>query len=247
MICSPFAKDMKNVLITGGSRGIGADLVRKLSEQGYGVYFFYKNSDEKANALSMETGATPIKCDVSKESDVERAFEILHQKCYKIDVLINNAGISAIKPFLDVSAEEWREMMAVTLDGAFYCTKHAARDMLKEKWGRIVNVSSMWGQVGASCEVPYSAAKSGLIGMTKALAKELGPSGITVNCVCPGFINTDMNKELPTSVVEEIVEEIPMGRTGSCRDVTELVAFLVSQEAEYITGQIIGVNGGIVI
>lgn len=242
-----YKKAMKNVLITGGSRGIGAELVREFSDAGYGVYFLYKSSDGQAQALGIQTGATPIKCDVSKEEDVRRAFQTLHEKCYKIDVLVNNAGIASIKPFLDVSSEQWHEMMGVCLDGAFYCTGHAVKDMLKEKWGRIINISSMWGQVGSSCEVAYSTAKAGLIGMTKALAKELGPSGITVNCICPGLIMTQMNESLDESVINELVEEIPLGRAGSCKDVSRAVLFLASDKSEYITGQIIGVNGGMVI
>ena len=238
---------MKNVLITGGSRGIGAQLVRDFSATGYGVYFFYKRNDKAAELVARETGAVAIKCDVSNEDDVKQAFCELHRKCYKIDILVNNAGISQIKPFMDVTAEDWRTMMGVTLDGAYFCTRAALGDMLKEKWGRIINISSMWGQVGASCEVHYSAAKAGLIGMTKALSKELGPSGITVNCIAPGFIDTDMNKELTHDDVLAILEEIPAGRVGVCRDISASALFLSSDEAEYITGQVIGINGGMVI
>lgn len=238
---------MKNVLITGGSRGIGARLVRDFSKAGYGVYFLYKSSVEAAEALSAETGAFAIQCDVSKKEDVDRAFEIIRSKYSKIDILINNAGISQIKPFMDITEEDWRTMMAVTLDGAYFCTKSVISDMLREKWGRIINISSMWGQVGASCEVHYSAAKAGLIGMTKALAKELGPSGITVNCIAPGFIESDMNKELDEETVEEIISEIPVGRAGMTEDVSGAVMFLASQEGGYITGQVLGINGGMVI
>ena len=172
---------------------------------------------------------------------------MLKSKFCRIDILVNNAGISDIKPFSDISDDDWHTMMGVTLDGAFYCTKFALGDMLREKWGRIINISSMWGQVGASCEVHYSAAKAGLIGMTKALAKELGPSGITVNCVAPGFIESDMNKSLSPEVVQEILGEIPLERTGKCHDVSAAVLFLASDGGAYITGQVLGVNGGMVI
>ncbi len=238
---------MKNVLITGGSRGIGAELVEAFAKQGYGVYFFYKSSESKARELSERTGATGIRCDVSKEEDVKKAFEELHKGCYKIDILVNNAGIGQIKPFMDISAEDWQNMMGVTLDGAFFCTKAAVSDMLREKWGRIINISSMWGQTGASCEVHYSAAKAGIIGFTKALAKELGPSGITVNCIAPGFIDTDMNKGLNEEDVSAIIEEIPLGRVGLCGDIAGLALFLSSNEASYITGQTVGINGGMVM
>ena len=240
-----YKKAMKNVLITGGSRGIGAELVREFSDAGYGVYFLYKSSDGQAQALGIQTGATPIKCDVSKEEDVRRAFQTLHEKCYKIDVLVNNAGIASIKPFLDVSSEQWHEMMGVCLDGAFYCTGHAVKDMLKEKWGRIINISSMWGQVGSSCEVAYSTAKAGLIGMTKALAKELGPSGITVNCIAPGVVETDMVKCLGEEVLKELADETPLCRNGKPEEIAKLALFLA--EDNFITGQILAQNGGFVI
>lgn len=238
---------MKNVLITGGSRGIGRQMVLDFCKKGYNTYFFYKSSEEAAMDTVKISGATAVKCDVSHGDSVEKGFKIIHQSCESIDILINNAGISEIKPFLDICYYSWREMMAVTLDGAYYCSKLALVDMLKNKWGRVINISSMWGQTGASCEVHYSTAKAGLIGMTKALALEFSLSGITVNCIAPGIIDTDMNCEIEKSALDSFVEDVPLGRMGKPEEISQMALYLSSQSASYITGQIIGINGGMVI
>ena len=235
---------MKNVLVTGGSRGIGAAIVKALSNRGYNVYFLYKSSFDKATALAEITGATAIKCDVSDCEDVKNAVKIIKQSCMGIDILINNAGISSVKPFADITYEEWREMISVTLDGAFFCTKAVLGDMLSRSWGRIINISSIWGTLGASCEVHYSTVKAGIIGFTKALSKELALSNITVNAVCPGFINTDMNSHLSEDEKNAFISEIPMLRAGTPEEVASAVAYLCSEESGYITGQSLGVNGG---
>ncbi len=235
---------MKNVLITGGSRGIGAEIVKAFALSGHNVYFFYKNSDESAMKLAKLTGATAIRCDVGDAGQVTSGINTVKKSALSIDILVNNAGISSIKPFGDISYEEWREMTAVTLDGAFFCTKAVLPDMLSKGWGRIINISSMWGSMGASCEVHYSTVKAGLLGFTRALAKELAISNITVNAVSPGFIDTDMNSHLSESEKEEFISSIPAGRAGNPDDVANAVLFLSKDESSYITGQNIGVNGG---
>lgn len=238
---------MKNVLITGGSRGIGRQMVIDFSKQGYNTYFLYKSNDEAALETAKLSGATAIKCDVSCGESVKNAFDIIHNSCRGVDILINNAGISEIKPFLDIDYEHWKRMLDVTLDGAYYCSRLALGDMLNEKWGRVVNISSMWGQVGASCEVHYSTAKAGLIGMTKALAQEFSLSGITVNCIAPGIIDTEMNREIDSLALDSFVADVPIGRMGRADEISDMALYLCSERAAYITGQVIGINGGMVI
>lgn len=238
---------MKTVLITGGSRGIGCELVRTFSKNGYNVAFTYRSSKDEAEALAGETGALAIRADSRSESEVKSAVEQVISDLGGVDCLINNAAISSFSLFTDISLEDWNDMLGVNLTGAFLYSKSVIPDMLKRKQGRIINITSMWGLVGASCEVHYSAAKAGLIGMTKALAKELGPSGITVNAIAPGVIDTDMNAALSDSDREALVGDTPVMRIGSTRDVAEAALFLAGDGASFITGEVLNVSGGYVI
>ncbi len=234
---------MRTVLITGGSRGIGAACVRKFAAEGDRVYFFYRREKERAAALSAETDAVGILCDVSRKDEVQKAFETLP----RFDVLVNNAGMTGFSLFQDISEEDWEQMIQTHLGGTFRCTKAVLPGMISEKRGQIVNISSMWGQVGASCEVHYSAAKAGIIGLTKALAKEVGPSGIRVNCVAPGVIDTDMNRSLPRQARQELAAETPLNRMGTPEEVADVVHWLTTDRAAFITGQVIAPNGGLVV
>ena len=233
---------MRTVLITGGSRGIGAVCVRKFARLGDKVYFFYRSNQEAAALLSAETGAVGIQWDVSQKG-VEEVFATLPP----IDVLVNNAGIAHFSLFQDLSEEDWDRMIQTHLGGTFRCSKAALPRMIAQKRGCIINISSMWGQVGASCEVAYSAAKAGIIGLTKALAKEVGPSGVRVNCVAPGVIATDMNAALTEDTLLELAEETPLGRIGTPEEVANSVVWLASDEASFITGQVLSPNGGLIV
>lgn len=230
-------------LITGGSGEIGQAICCKLAENGYSVYIGYANSRENAENLAEKIGGTTIKLDVTKICDISTAVE----KVGGIDLLVNNAGISEIELFNCISAQKGSRIIEINLTGAMNCTRAFISGMINRKSGCIVNISSMWGQVGASCEVDYSASKAGLIGFTKALAKEVAPSGIRVNCVAPGFIMTKMNSHFSVEDLDLIREEIPLGIFGEPRHVADAVAFLASNQAEYITGQVPAVNGGMVI
>ena len=238
---------MKTVLITGGSRGIGREIVRLFAEKGYNVAFTYRSSVDEAEALASEVGALAIKADSSVESDVLMAVERTLSTYGRIDCLVNNAAVSAFSLFTDITLDDWNAMIGTNLTGAFLYSKAVIPDMLKRKSGRIINITSMWGLVGASCEVHYSAAKAGLIGMTKALAKELGPSGITVNAIAPGVINTDMNKALSDEDKAILVDETPLMRLGEPRDVAEAALFLAGDGASFITGEVLNISGGFVI
>ncbi|MEE0969204.1 MAG: 3-oxoacyl-ACP reductase FabG [Clostridia bacterium] len=237
----------KKILITGGSRGIGAALVKKFASEGDSVAFVYRSRHDEAEKMKSDCGAYPICRDLSSPDEciaaVNEAIEVLGG----IDVLINNAGISGFSLFTEITAEEWENMLSVDLSAPFFCARETAKHMISKKSGRIINISSMWGVVGASCEVHYSAAKAGLIGMTKALAKELGPSGITVNCVCPGVIETEMNSRLSTADINSLCDDTPLCRIGQPSEVAELVFFLASDKAEFITGQIISCDGGFAV
>ena len=238
---------MKKVLISGGSRGIGRACVEYFSEMGYKVAFIYNSNDEAANEVSSLCGAYAVKADISKPEDVSSAVAQAMKFLGGIDVLVNNAGISQIKLFGDITDADWSRMTDVNLSGAFYLTREAVKTMISQKSGRIINIGSMWGKCGASCEVHYSAAKAGIRGMTMALAKELGLSGITVNCIEPGVIDTDMNSELSDDDMNALCDATPLGRIGRPREVAYLAEFLASDKADFITGQIIGVDGGYAI
>ena len=242
----------KVALITGASRGIGKSIAIELARCGISVAINYNSSYEKANELleyirGFNSNANIYKADVSNENEV---FEMVHKiesDLGKIDIAINNAGISQIGLFTDMSSVDRDRMIGVNLIGAMNVSKAVLRGMIHYKSGSIINISSMWGEVGASCEVVYSAAKAGLIGFTKALAKEVGLSGIRVNCISPGVIDTDMNSELSESDIKDLIDDVPLNRIGTAVDIAKAVKFLISDDASYITGQILSVNGGIVI
>jgi 3-oxoacyl-[acyl-carrier protein] reductase len=238
---------MKRVLISGGARGIGRALVEYFTAQGYAVAFIYRQNDEAASIVSAQTGARAIRADLSDAADAARAAREARDILGGVDILINNAGVASIGLFTDVSDAQWRQMIDTNLSSAFYLCRAVAKDMISQKWGRIVNVGSMWGKVGASCEVAYSSAKAGLRGLTMSLAKELGPSGITVNCVEPGVIETDMNASLDEETKAALCDETPLCRMGQPREVAVAVGFLTSDEAGFITGQMLGVDGGYAI
>ena len=238
---------MKNVLITGGSKGIGEAAVRLFCAQGYRVAFTYKSSIDEAEELSRETGALAIMADSAKENDVTRAVSTAASTLGGIDILINNSGISSFSLLQDLTLIEWNECMAVNLTSAFLYSREVIPYMLKSHEGRIINISSMWGLVGASCEVHYSAAKAGLIGFTKALAKELGPSGITVNAIAPGVIDTDMNSHLSPEDMRELSDETPIGRIGKAEEIAKAAIYLAGEDASFITGEVLNLSGGLVI
>lgn len=229
---------MRNVLITGGSRGIGSACVKRFSELGDRVFFTYKNSTERAAELSERTGAISIKF-----GDTKLLKDTVGQYG-RLDVLINNAGIAGQKMFQDITEADWDMMFNTNVRDMFLITKAFYNDFIANKCGRIINISSMWGIAGASCEVHYSASKAAVIGFTKALAKEAGPSGVTVNCIAPGVIDTDMNAMLGDETLKELAYETPLGRLGSVDDVAALIEFLCSDGASFITGQVIGCDGG---
>ena len=235
------------ILITGGSRGIGRAIVKRFADEGHTVAFIYNRSDTEAETLSAECGAISIKADISSPESASAAVKEAVEKLGNIDVLVNNAGVSEIKLFTDITDKDWEKMLSVNLSGAFYVTREVAKTMIYHKFGRIINVGSMWGKTGASCEVHYSASKAGLRGMTMALAKELGPSGITVNCVEPGVIKTEMLACLDEEALNSLADETPLCRLGTPKDVAALVYFLSTDEAGFITGQTIGVDGGFAV
>lgn len=238
---------MKTVIVTGGSRGIGAATVKELARSGYHVVLNYNNSEDAAKQIKQQLELEGIfieifKADVSKREEVKELVKFTLEKYKKIDILINNAGIDQIKPFMDITDEDWNRMMQVNFNSVFYCTQEVLENMIHYKEGCIINISSIWGSTGASCEVHYSASKAGIDGMTKALAKELGPSNIRVNAIAPGLVNTEMNKDLTTEELEELKNEIPLGRIAEPEEIVNSVKWLI--EDEYISGQIISVNGG---
>ncbi len=242
----------KVALVTGGSRGIGAAIATRFAKEGYAVAVHYHTGKTEAEQIVtdlQQNGYTAmvVQADIRDSGQVQQMVAQVAAQWGTIDVLINNAGIAQQKLFTDITDEEWHNMFAIHVDGTFYCTRAVLPMMIHRKQGAIVNVSSMWGQVGGSCEVHYSAAKGAVQAMTKALAKEVGPSGIRVNCVAPGVIQTEMNKLLDAETLEVLREETPLECLGEARDVADTVYFLCSEQARFITGQIIGVNGGMVI
>ena len=236
------------VLISGGDRGIGAAAAQAFYAAGYRVAVLYHQNAEAAARLEKALpGCTVVQCDVASRASCELAFHTVEQALGHVDVLVCNAGIAQQKLFTDITPEEWQRMLDVNLSGAFHLCQLALPGMIHRKAGRILTVSSMWGQTGGSCEVHYSAAKAGLIGLTKALAKEEGPSGVTVNCVAPGVIDTDMMAAFTAEDNAALAEETPVGRLGSAAEVAALLVYLAGENAGYITGQVFGVNGGLVI
>lgn len=235
------------ILISGGSRGIGRACVERFCRDGHSVVFLYQNSHAKAEELMEKTHAVGIRCEISDSSNVSHTVASAYEILGGIDVLVNNAGISQFKLFTELTDADWGNMLNTNLSGSFYLAREVAKGMISQHHGRIVNIGSMWGKVGASCEVHYSASKAGLRGLTMALAKELGPSGITVNCIEPGVIDTDMNRSLDADTKVALCEETPLCRMGTTEEVASLVAFLASEEASFITGQCIGIDGGFAI
>ncbi len=229
---------MEHVLITGGSRGIGAAAVRAFARAGYRVSFFYEKSREAAEALAAETGAEALCCDVADTEAVARAVEALPP----VDVLVNNAGISHVGLISQISPQEWDRLFAVNVKSIYNTVRAVLPAMLQKQAGAIVNVSSMWGQAGASCEAAYSATKGAVIALTQALARELGPSGIRVNAVSPGLIDTEMNAKLSQADKDALAEDTPLGRVGTPEEVAEAILYLA--RASFVTGQILPVNGG---
>jgi 3-oxoacyl-[acyl-carrier protein] reductase len=238
---------MKNVLITGGSRGIGRACVEKFAREGYTVSFIYNNSDAQASELAAKTGARAIKADISNPDEARMAVANAIGEMGDVDILINNAGISLIKLFTDTTDEDYYNIMNTNLGGTFFVTREVSKSMISNHFGRIVNIGSMWGKVGASCEVAYSASKSAIEGFTKALAKELGPSGITVNCIEPGVINTEMNSELDETTIAELCNETPVGKIGDVNEIADFIYIIATEKSGFLTGQIIGFDGGFAV
>ena len=232
---------MSTVVITGGSRGIGAAAVALFASKGHRVFFLYEKNHDAARAVAQATGATAICCDVADSEAVKQAF----LQIPNVDVLICNAGICHSGLMSQMSEQDWDREFAVNVKGIFHCVNAATPSFLKNQAGCVITVSSMWGQVGASCEAAYSATKGAVIALTKALAQELGPSGVRVNCVAPGVILTDMCAGVAPEILTEMAQQAPIGRNGTAMDVAKTMLYLA--EADFVTGQVIGVNGGYVL
>ena len=242
----------KVALISGGSRGIGAACVRRFAREGWSAVFLYRASEDAAQALTAGLRAEGLdcagyRCDVSDEAEVARVMADILRSYHHIDALVNNAGVSVVGLMTDMDAAAWRSLFDTNVLGAFLLAKAALPGMISRQSGSVIQIASMWGEVGASCEVAYSASKAALIGMTKALAKEVGPSGVRVNCVSPGVIDTAMNAHLSEDDMRSLADETPLGRIGSPEEVAGAVYWLATEQAAFITGQVLGVNGGIVI
>lgn len=233
----------KVVVVTGGARGIGAEIVKFLAKLGYKVVLNYNKSESYAQDVKKELNNVEIfKADVSKKEEANALIDFAIKKYGKIDVLINNAGIAQTNLFTEITDEDWKNIINTNLNSAFYCSREAVKNMIHNKSGLIINISSIWGITGASCEVAYSTSKAAINGFTKALAKELGPSNIRVNAIAPGIINTEMNSYLSKDELKNIKEEIPLEKIGDPVDIAKCVKWLI--EDNYTTGQIISINGG---
>ena len=242
----------KVALITGGSRGIGAACVRLFAQSGYATVFLYRAREDAANALVEELRAEGLdaacyRCDVADSEQVRATVAEIERLYHRIDVLVNNAGVAHIGLLTDMTDEQWNAVFDVNVKGVFHLSRAVLPGMISRQSGSIVNVSSMWGETGASCEVAYSAAKAAVIGFTKALAKEVGPSGVRVNCVSPGLIDTDMNAELDDETLCELADETPLSRIGAAEEVAKAALFLAGDGASFTTGQVLGVSGGLQI
>lgn len=242
----------KVALITGGSRGIGRAIALKLSEEGYNIAISYINNKDRAEEVigKIEKNGVKglaIKADVSKEDEVDNMMNMIKEQLGTVDVLINNAGITKDNLLIRMKTENWDQVMDTNLRGVFLCTKAVAREMMKKRYGKIVNVASVVGISGNIGQGNYSASKAGVIGFTKSIAKELGSRGINVNAVAPGFIETDMTHMLEDGIKDEMIRSIPLNRAGKPEDVANLVVFLCSEKADYITGQVIHVDGGMLM
>lgn len=238
---------MKTIIITGGARGIGKAIVYELAKSNYNIILNYNSSQKEAEQIKEELTKQGCKvdiykADITKKEEVQKMIEYTIEKYKRVDVLINNAGISQIKTFAELTEEDWDKMIDTNLKSIFYTSKAVLSTMLHEQNGLILNISSIWGVIGASCEVHYSTAKAGMNGFTKALAKELGPSNIRVNAIAPGIIDTNMNANLSKEEVEQIKESIPLERIGKPEQIAKAVKWLI--EDEYTTGQIISIDGG---
>lgn len=235
----------KTVLVTGASRGIGAATAQLFAENGWNVVLNYNKSEAQALALAEKIGAVAVKADITKPDEIQNMLNAARVHFGSIDVLVNNAGIAQQKLFTDITENDWDNMFNVNVKSMFMVTNAVVRDMIRNRRGHIINISSIWGIAGASCEVHYSASKAAVIGFTKALAKELGLSKIAVNCIAPGVIDTQMNSHLDRETLSELKDETPLGKIGTGADIAKTALFLA--ESEFITGQIISPNGGIVI
>ena len=242
----------KVALVTGASRGIGRATAEAFARAGYQVAANYCRSKERIEQFSAQMeregcAVIPVQADVSDPEQVERMVQTVQRQFGHIDVLVCNAGIARQGLLTDFSPADWRQMMAVNLDGTFYCCRAVLPGMIRRQSGCIITTSSIWGITGASCEVPYSAAKAGIIGLTRALAKEVGPSGIRVNCIAPGVIDTEMNGNLTPEVMAQLREETPLGTIGTPKQVADLALYLAGEGASFLTGQVISPNGGFLI
>lgn len=238
---------MKTAFVTGGSRGIGRAIVEKLSKEGYTVAFTYLHSEKEAKEVARLCGALAIRADSEREEEIVGAVDTALDALTHIDVLVNNAGVSSFCLFDEITTPEWERILRINLTAPFLYSRAVLPSMIRRKQGRIINISSMWGLVGAAMEVHYSTAKAGLIGMTKALAKEVGPSGITVNAVAPGTVDTEMNAHLSEEDRAALAADTPLGRIGTPGQIADVVAFLSSDASSYITGEVLNVSGGYVI
>lgn len=233
----------KTALVTGGAGGIGSGIVRSLASDGWRVLIHYYTSEKRAKALAAQTGGAALQADLREPGDVQNMFGLAGD----VDLLVNNAGAAHYGLITDITPAQWRALFAVNVDGAFHCIQCALPYMISQKRGKIINISSIWGIVGASCEVAYSATKAAIIGLTKALAKEAGPSGIQVNCIAPGPVETDMMANFTAADRQALAADTPLGRLGTSGDIGAAAAFLASPGGDFITGQVLSINGGFVI